>query len=224
MVSTSAATAVSLWGSHFRPPSPPQATDIPLTAPTPSEPAASPRRSKRPVLIAAGLVALGAVAGGIFVTTRSDESESFVIKGTSLLVGEFGEGDVEGSWDDCRGTGGYDDFGPGQNVSVVDAEGTLIGSGKTESLDRTKLRTVVAIDAETSGLGLESRDPAEAEDELLDLLESMADLGAACLVYFEVEVPASDFYTIEIGRRGELDYSLAEMQERNFYVAFSLGG
>lgn len=56
-----------------------------------------------------------------------------------------------------RGTGGYDDFGPGQNVSVVDAEGTLIGSGKTESLDRTKLRTVVAIDAETSGLGLESR-------------------------------------------------------------------
>ncbi len=36
-------------------------------------------------------------------------------------------------------------------------------------------------------------------------------------------VPKSDFYTIEVGHRGELTYSFAEMVAQNWTVGFTLG-
>jgi len=174
--------------------------------------------------VAVGLLVVAGVIAAVIAVTGGDDADQFTIKGTSILIGEFGDSDVEGQWDDCQGTGGYDDFGAGQNVSVVDAEGKLIGSAQTQSLDKTILATIVELDSSAGELGLDSNDPAEAQAELLDLLQNMAELESACMVYFEVQVPTSDFYTIEVGRRGELDYSLAEMRERKFYVSFTLGG
>lgn len=185
--------------------------------------ASTPKRRRRVWPVAVGLLAIAGVIAAVIAFTGGDDVDQLTIKGTSLLLGEFGDSDVEGQWDDCQGTGGYSDFGAGQNVSVVDAEGTLIGSGTTQSLDETLLATIVELDASTDDLGLDSDDPTEAQAELLELLESMAELEVACMVYFEVKVPTSEFYSIEIGQRGELDYSLAEMRERNFYVSFSLG-
>lgn len=44
-----------------------------------------------------------------------------------------------------------------------------------------------------------------------------------CEFDFQVdEVPRSDFYSVEVGRRGELNYSFQEMEEQNWTVSLSL--
>ena len=46
----------------------------------------------------------------------------------------------------------------------------------------------------------------------------------ACEFPFLVEdLPKAKFYTIEVGRRGELTYPHKELEEQNWEVAFSLG-
>jgi hypothetical protein len=48
--------------------------------------------------------------------------------------------------------------------------------------------------------------------------------GVECIFAFKIEnVPKVDFYSIEIGRRGALNYSFNEIQKRNWKVALSLG-
>ena len=44
-----------------------------------------------------------------------------------------------------------------------------------------------------------------------------------CTFYFQVNnVPKSDFYSIEVGRRGQLNYSYEELKSKNWKVSFSL--
>jgi hypothetical protein len=45
----------------------------------------------------------------------------------------------------------------------------------------------------------------------------------SCKFEFMLEVPSSDFYSITVGRRGELNYSLSEMKKMSWDVSFSLG-
>ena len=54
-----------------------------------------------------------------------------------VLTGEFtlNDEDIIGTGDHCFGTGGYDDFGPGMNVTVRDGNGSIIASGDTVSSD-----------------------------------------------------------------------------------------
>ena len=48
--------------------------------------------------------------------------------------------------------------------------------------------------------------------------------GVVCEFPFVVEdLPKAKFYTIEVGRRGELTYPYDELEEQNWEVAFSLG-
>lgn len=48
--------------------------------------------------------------------------------------------------------------------------------------------------------------------------------SVTCVFEFQVDnVPKADFYAIEVGRRGQLNYSFAEMQEKNWSVQLSLG-
>jgi len=48
--------------------------------------------------------------------------------------------------------------------------------------------------------------------------------GARCTFTLEIlDVPKVDFYSVEVGRRGELSYSFEEMEENDWTVAFSLG-
>lgn len=45
----------------------------------------------------------------------------------------------------------------------------------------------------------------------------------ACVLSFEIaDVPKAKFYSIEVGSRGDLNYSYSEMEEREWKVAFSL--
>ena len=44
-----------------------------------------------------------------------------------------------------------------------------------------------------------------------------------CIFYFQVNnVPRVDFYSIEVGRRGQLNYSYEELKNKNWKVSFSL--
>ncbi len=44
-----------------------------------------------------------------------------------------------------------------------------------------------------------------------------------CIFEFKVEdIPKSDFYSIEIGRRGNLNYSFEDLENRNWNVEFSI--
>ena len=45
-----------------------------------------------------------------------------------------------------------------------------------------------------------------------------------CPLVFEVDVPRSDFYAIEVGDRGELTYSFDDMEAMGWRVEASLGG
>lgn len=44
-----------------------------------------------------------------------------------------------------------------------------------------------------------------------------------CEFQFTVEVPAADFYTLEIGRRGAPTYSFAEMEDNDWRMDLSIG-
>ena len=48
--------------------------------------------------------------------------------------------------------------------------------------------------------------------------------SVVCIFTFEIDnIPESNFYTIEIGRRGKLNYSFNQMQEMGWDLALSLG-
>jgi hypothetical protein len=55
--------------------------------------------------------------------------------------------------------------------------------------------------------------------------EGIDDAGSEdhCVFAFSVEVPAAEFYSIEVGNRGELTFSAAEMEEQDWRVSFELG-
>ena len=98
----------------------------------------------------------------------------------------------------CYGENGYDDVSGGTGVTVTDRAGSIIGTGKLEE-----------------GVGQGS---AEDADSLL------ADLLSSCVFSFSVdELPKTAFYSIEVGRRGKLTYSLADMKQSKWIYSSSIG-
>lgn len=55
------------------------------------------------------------------------------------------------------------------------------------------------------------------------LEEGEADSAFDCRFDFSLEVKVSEFYSFEIGDRGELSYSHADLEVQGWNVAFSLG-
>lgn len=50
-----------------------------------------------------------------------------------------------------------------------------------------------------------------------------ADFFVQCVFEFQVDgIPPSDFYSVEVGRRGELNYSFEEMEESDWTVSLSM--
>jgi hypothetical protein len=55
-------------------------------------------------------------------------------------------------------------------------------------------------------------------------LDAGEDMSIACTFTFTVDdVPKADFYSVEVGDRGDLSYSYDEMVENSWYVSLSLG-
>ena len=174
----------------------------------------------RPYLALAAIVAIG------FSAMSCGGNPEMLLTGRVVLFDDVTDIEVSFSGDtadgargrSCRGTGGYDDFGPGMNVTIRDEDGAIIASTQTEpwyrlerdhpdyneiveAIDDTGLPTVLVSDS-----GLYRR----------------GTLGL-CHVWWVASVPVTDFYEVNVGRRGTLSYSLPEIEDAGWVVATSLG-
>jgi hypothetical protein len=141
----------------------------------------------------------------IATTTSTTSTTSTTLPENDVITGVFTLTDsaVNGSYTTCYGTGGYDDFGPGVNVTVRDQDGSIVGSSSTRNLAR----------------GDDNLRPEM--DEVVNLAIQYPDVS--CTVLFEVEVNPAEFYEIEVGSRGGLSYSADELDSRDWWVELSLG-
>lgn len=106
----------------------------------------------------------------------------YTIKGSITLI----DSDIEGTDDNCYGTGGYRDVRTNMPVTIRDGQGIILATGETRSGKKDSIVT--------------------------------------CIFEFEVsEIPKVDFYSIEVGRRGQLNYSFQELEEKEWTVGLSLG-
>lgn len=160
-------------------------------------------RKRLPLLL--GLLILLALLGGFVSLVRGLGNKE--IKGSMLLF----DSDVEEPLlDNCSGTGGYSDFGHGMPVTVRNEDGRTIGTSSTRNAPLGTLAERLAMNKEVSD--------AQAARRSLRNIE-----GQGCMVIFEVEVDQSEFYEVEVGRRGEITYSHEDLLESDWYVELSLG-
>ena len=47
--------------------------------------------------------------------------------------------------------------------------------------------------------------------------------GMSCILYFEAAIDPSEFYSVELGSRGALNFSKADLEESGYVVGYSLG-
>lgn len=117
------------------------------------------------------------------------------------LTGTFelfnGQGNpVQRTDTDCRGTGGYSDIHAGISAVVRDDKGTIVGSSRLTPLPEQK-----------------------AADGRIDFRERNT-----CRFEFTIpQLPEAPFYTIEVGDRGELTYSRADLEAQGWTVELNLG-
>jgi hypothetical protein len=116
------------------------------------------RQALTPGVIA---IAVASCGGGSDETAASSDppatdastssTTTTTIPAKQTLIGSFTLNDpqVTGTFDDCSGTGGYDDFGPGMNVTVRDQDGSIVGSGSTRSISNDDPDTTI-LDLESS--------------------------------------------------------------------------
>lgn len=143
--------------------------------------------------------------------TSCGSSDPLKITGSFSLRSD----NLAGSWDSWSGRGGYSDFGRGMNVTVRNGAGEIIGSGQTRNL-------------RTDDLGRLADDDSDTDDKPPTALESAALFAqllerTRCTVWFEAEIAEADFYSVSVGRRGELTYSSRELEEKNWHIELSLG-
>jgi hypothetical protein len=122
-----------------------------------------------------------------------DGSSDRVLSGTFTLTDSSEIGRPSGAGGPCYGTGGYDDIESGLRVVVNDGEGKTLATGRLG----------------TSSYEQNPQYPILGE----------------CVFPIEVPegLPRADFYSIEVGSRGELTYSYDEMEANGWTVSFSLG-
>lgn len=94
----------------------------------------------------------------------------------------------------CVGSGGFSDIQESAPVSLRDEEGKVIGSNR---------------------LG---------EGTLSEVAGASLDADKTCAFRFTLtDVPDAEFYSIEVGSRGEITYSKSDMEENDWMVELSLG-
>lgn len=193
----SGATRASSWEG---PPAPGAAPSAPI------------RRGRPKVLLAAvGAVALVAVGATVFVATKILGSSEPTVPGPDALGVSFTlmtfDSDIVGDLGDCSGTGGYDDFGPGMDIRILNQDNKLIGSGSTRSLD-----------------DLAVTDPEYFEQLKDEEFDPNGDALIMCQVAALVPVSGgAEFYRVEVGRRGETSYTRDDLEEAGWELDLSLG-
>ena len=160
---------------------------------------------RRGVLIS-GLLAVSLLAVGAFAVVALTKKDT--IEGTFTL---FSAEDVEGDLPDCEGTGGYSDISSGVPVTVRDQDDNIVGSGTLQNGSKKEIARRLAAQ------GDEVKTVKAAED-LVDQID-----GTFCVLVFDVDVKEAEFYDIQVGKRGKISYSRAQLEDRKWQAAFSIG-
>ena len=177
------------------------------------------------VLLVAIVLLGGAAVAGVLLSHDDDDGggsdgEGFdagnQLRGVAVLLDE--PGDVEGSWDSCSGTGGYEDFSAGMRIAIKGSEGEIVGSGTVMNVNDDLLGTLAEMNDD---VGWWSPDEELSASDVKSSLQEGEGIG--CVLYFEADIKDSDFYAIELGSRGDLSYSKEELADRNFTVSLNLG-
>lgn len=139
----------------------------------------------------------------LFLMGCSPKGET--LRGTVTL--HTSEGFVSGPRSECQGTRGYNDIGPGMSVTVRDGKGVILGATTTKAVNAL---------------------PPERESILTGLLVSDKPRrnGIAyndCTVWYEVPVANSEFYEVEIGKRGKQVYPRTELVQNGWVVSAVIG-
>jgi hypothetical protein len=112
---------------------------------------------------------------------------------------------------DCYGVNGYGDIKGEIPVTIKDGAGKIIAIGKTDvgywKINDGTGKTVAVGDAVRN----------------YTVRDTPSDFKATCNFEFTVNnVPKSDFYSISVGHRGELNYPFDEMEKQNWIISLSL--
>ena len=160
-------------------------------------------------LAAVCLVSLAAAAA-IVLLPKDDKIEG---RGVWTLVDDSDEPDTEGGVTDCSGTGGYEDFEAGADVTIRDADGKIVGAATMRNpASRSEFIEYMVASGEAD-------DEANAK-ELADFVD---DEDYACVLITDFDVKQSDFYEFSLGRRGEISMSKKEFENKDHMFVFSLG-
>jgi hypothetical protein len=201
------------------------AQPAPQEAPVDGQPA-----SKRPLILGAGAATLLliVVLVGVVVSLAGDDGgggskatgNGQTLRGIAVLLD--GDGNVEGTWDTCSGSGGYDDFSAGMALRIRGASDEIVGSGSVVNVTGDNIEDVAR--AELDGdhaMGLEGDTLEENVNALREFLIDGEDI--ACVLYFEAEIEPSDYYSVEMADRGRLDYSKDRLAQEGYVVGINLG-
>lgn len=143
---------------------------------------------------------------GLTATQLVGGGESQRLRGYFTLLSSD---DVSGDLSDCSGTGGYDDVDAGVSVTIRDQGDNIVGSA---TLENAPIGDIAELIAEK-----ENNPVSEVEATLHDVD------GEWCILIWEAKVEKADFYDVQVGKRGKISYSRAELAEADWIVATSLG-
>ncbi len=165
---------------------------------------------KRPRgLLIAGVAVAAVIAGGLAFMALKPTPEP-TEPGPDAIGLEFVlldlDGNVSGTTGNCYGSGGYDDFGAGMDISIKNQDGKLIGSGSTLSYEDLLV--------EYPEYGKTVVGDSDLDDEAV--------IGCAVAALVPVSEEA-DFYEVSVGRRGTNSTSRKEMEKNDWRVQLSLG-
>lgn len=180
--------------------------DAPSFLPPPpvAVPPPQPSRRKWPFVLGA-VVILGA---GFMVMRNRSASDEVTLRGYIMLE----DSDLEGSWDSCHGTGGYNDMEAGAFVSLTDAAGTKVGGSSLRNVETSDYEWLSKTGFFTSKI------PSDVPNSLEDLSSLF------CMLVWDVAVKPSDFYVLEVGTRGESTHNYKDLRANGFVIQLSLGG
>ncbi|MFZ4433862.1 MAG: hypothetical protein ACOYOQ_11780 [Microthrixaceae bacterium] len=169
---------------------------------------------RRNALIAGGVAAAVLLIGGVLWFRAGGSAPTVLPPSSTTMVGTYvlydESGDIEGSVTDCEGTGGYSDFTEGQDLTVRDGQGTIIGAGQVRH--------------PTDVTDLQNHSTADERDTFAQVWDKLSDDSSfGCVLVFDVEVKDADFYELTLGRRGTQTWTRAELEAQDFRVSVSLG-
>lgn len=140
------------------------------------------------------IVLAGLILSACSVTVTPSASPLPTLTGTFVLSSS--ERMAAGPNGTCRGSGGYSDIVPGMPVTVKDQAGTIIATGAANFDGSAPTATW------TASLGVVN----------------------LCDLKFEIDnLPVATFYSIEVGHRGALSFSAADLAAAGWHVDFTLG-